>query len=500
MPARPGGWADVAGSHDAAARLSQGLPGVGDIERYVSACRALGYQHPDLTAHAAQVREWYTNEDGMNLVALETDCAALQAASAAIEGVLARQDAQRVTLAAAWQGTGARATGAFLAEHGASSGVTAAAVRSAAHTLGDLRDRLWQAVDGKVATVLAIDAAAQARRDDWLMAAETVTTGAGDRATASELVDQEVKPFVDNTIGGQWLSAMRDAVEAIEAAYDAATAELASQSAPAFEVPGELGPTWAPAAAAGAGSSGVAAMPGIPAVVGSAAPPSDAAPTVTTAPVYPAGASSPAAPAVSSAAPQWMPTPPLPTDTAGGAGTAPPMPSLGGGGLPDIGSGLSSFGQQLGDLFGGLIGDAELGRPGLGDPTDVDEIEEIDDRLEEPVDMLDDDPESELDEDPESEVDDEPENDEGDEAQEEPVDAAATETCTPEPPPASPVDVPPEEPAAVLPSEPAEQQPAPAEPPAVTPEPLAVPPEPLAEPEAGTPCEIAADELPQVGE
>ena len=88
--------------------------------------------------------------------------------------------------------------------------------------------------------------AAEARgaRPDWLAAAQTVTTGAGDRATASELIDQEVKPFVDNDIRAQWLTAMRSAIAAVADAYDAASGRAHLRGGRRFDVPGELGPSW----------------------------------------------------------------------------------------------------------------------------------------------------------------------------------------------------------------------------------------------------------------
>jgi hypothetical protein len=156
----------------------------------------------------------------------------------------------------------------------------------------------------------------------------------------------------------------------------------------------------------------------------------------------------------------------------------PPMPSLGsgGGGMPDIGSGLSGFGQQLSDVLGSLFGSAEDALP------DSEELEKPDLREEEP----------------EGEPDDELEEDELDENAkdaDEAVDPAtdtegACETPPVEPPPVEPLP-PPVEPPPVVPPEPV-ATPAPL-PPA---EPLP-PPEPMATNE--TPCEIAADELPQVG-
>ena len=64
---------------------------------------------PDLTLHAAQVRDWYGSEDGLDLRALDADCAAFEAAVAATEDALALQDDQLGALSAAWQGRGADA-------------------------------------------------------------------------------------------------------------------------------------------------------------------------------------------------------------------------------------------------------------------------------------------------------------------------------------------------------------------------------------------------------
>ena len=45
---------------DVAARLAEGRQAVEHTQTYVSACQALGYQQPDLTAHASQVQETAT--------------------------------------------------------------------------------------------------------------------------------------------------------------------------------------------------------------------------------------------------------------------------------------------------------------------------------------------------------------------------------------------------------------------------------------------------------
>ena len=438
---------------DVASRLAEGRPAVDNIQTYVWACHVLGYANPDLTLHASQVSDWYGSEDGLDLRALDADCAALEAVVAATEDALTRQADQLGALSAAWQGRSADLSREFLRRHGEASTAAAAAVRTAADALATLRDNLWHAVDGKVAASIAAEGRAP---DDWLAAAHTVTTGAGDRAAASERIDQEVKPFVDNDIRADWLSAMRSTMVAVTDFYGAATAELTAEPDAVFEVPGELGPSWTPPPR----DDEVAT---VPAAASSVAPPVAAPPSW----------GAPAAPMPSSApsSPPPMPPPPVPPVDAGATAPAmaapPSAPSLGG--LPEVGGGLSGLGQQLADAFGSLLGSAD---EALVDPADIDEPE------------LDEDVEDDLQED-----------DEDDEDDDEPVDPTAhleKEPVAEEP--VEPICEPAEAPDAIDP------------PPLVVPAPTSVsplpepapPPEPLAV--AETPCEIAADELPQVGQ
>lgn len=433
---------------DATSRLAEGLPAVDNVQSYVWACHLIGYQCPDLTSHASQVRDWYGSEDGLDLSALAADCVALERVVAATGQALVRQDDQLVAMSGAWSGTGADASREFLRRHGEASASAAAAVRTAADVLAALRDRLWQAVDGKVAAALAVEDRV-VQRAEWLAAAQTVMTGAGDRAAASELVDQQVKPFVDNDIRADWLTAMRTASAAVADSYDAATAELTAESAAVFEVPGDLGPSWSPAPRADDVATTPAAATSSPAPVASPASwnPPPAATPMTATPMTP---SPPSAPPVT-------PPPAAPLEPTTPAIAAPPaMPSMGGGGMPEIGSGLTGFGQQLADTLGGLVGSADdtlADAPELEEPDEPEELEE-----------------------------DEPGEDEPEE--DEPVNEDISEV-----PPAE--EDPPIEP---------EPEPEPAPTPAPVPPPLEAmsPPEPA---EAlATPCEIAADELPQVGE
>ena len=453
---------------DAPARLAEGRPPVEDLQRYVWACHLLGYQHPDLTVHGAQLRDWYGSEDGMNLGALHGDCLSLEAAVRSTQDALGVQDRQLSSLEAEWQGAGADGSRDFLRRHGEACAVAAAAVRTAAEALGALREELWRAVDAKVGAVVAVEDRTKAHRADWLAAAETVTTGAGDRAAAAELVDQVVKPFVDNSISTEWLTAMRTAMSSIVDAYQRATTEIAGEHAPVFDVPGDLGPTWSAPQARVSESTGcldTATAPAPASVLAGAPAPATTAPAAWAAPDPPA-APVPAAPAV------------LP-ESAPPLSSMQPMPSLGamGSGVPGVGSGLSGLGQQFADTLGGLLGGADGAVPELGDPLDLDPLDdpddlETDEDLERAEEADDEDADEEV-------VEDAPVEDPvvaGEPVESEPESCDGTTEVSAEPAPA----------------------PTPAPPPAE-----AIPPaEPLADPVADeqTPCAIAADELPQVGD
>jgi hypothetical protein len=444
----------MAEKFDVASRLAEGRPAVDNIQTYVWACHVLGYANPDLTLHASQISDWYGSEEGLDLRALDADCAALEAAVAATEDALTRQNDQLGALSVAWQGRSADLSREFLHRHGDASAAAAAAVRTTADALATLRDNLWHTVDGKVAAAVAAEGRAP---EEWLAAAQTVTTGAGDRAAASERIDQEVKPFVDNDIRTGWLAAMRSAITAVTDSYDAATAELTAEPDAVFEVPGDLGPSWTPPPRDDQ-------APTVPAAA-SALPPPVAAPPAWGAPAAPPMS----VPAPVSAAP--APLPPVDTGSTAPAMAAPPSaPTLGG--LPDVGGGLSGLGQQLADAFGSLLGSVD---GASAEPPAIDQPDKNGN-----VDGTSDD------------------NPKGDG---EPVDPAAEGPVDPA------ADKPADEPV-VEPADTCERtaMPAAVEPPtepAPTPVPEPPPPESVAplgaEASAETPCEIAADELPQVG-
>ena len=453
---------------DVAARLAEGRPSVDNIGDYVWACHLLGYQNPDLTLHAAQVRDWYSSEDGLDLRALDADRAALDAVAQATEGAWQLQDQQLGALAAAWQGRGGDASQEFLRRHGEASATAASAVRDAADALTALRDDLWHAVDGKVAEAVAIDDRRVAERPEWLAATQTVTTGAGDRAVASELIDQQVKPFVDNDIRSDWLTAMQNAMTAVAAAFDAATGVLTGEHEAMFEVPGDLGPLSTPAPVSPA-----------PEVAGTA-PANWPAPAPTAAPGMTAMTAPPPA-FVAPPEPVAAPMAAAPVPAATPAAAPPAMPSFGelGGGLPSAAGGLAGLGTQLADAIGGLLNQPDGSLPDPPDPKDEPKPGEDPAPGDKPKPGEDpapgDKPKPDEEPEPADKVDDEPVPD-----AEEPVDAC-TDTSADETPPVEPAPTPP---------------PAPMPP---QPEPIVEPPPNPGPVHVQTPCEIAADELPQAG-
>lgn len=471
----------MANPFDVASRLAEGRPAVDDVAEYVAACHRLGYQHPDLTAYATQVHAWYASEEGMDLRALDADCAVLSAVAAAAGDAARTQNGLVAELSGAWSGRGAGAAREFTWRSGQAAHDVGEAIRVAADAALTLRDALWHAVDAKVAAVVAIDGRHQAQRAQWLPAAESVTNGGGDLAAASELIDQQVKPFVENDVGSDWLGAMRTANTSITGAYGAALATTTAAPRATFDVPGELGPRAERPenAVTKSFSNPSPRVQTVPAAAPSSAAAPPAAAMMASPPGPPAAPWPATAPAVAPPFADLAAQTPAPSMPAG----APSTPGGLGEGTSSLGTGLSGFGQQLADLIGGLVGSADGGSP---DAADVGHLDDADETDEPPNDAKGEDPDDKdnaEDEDPEL---DEPNDPDAADESEDP--AAETEAkaqavdcdveATGEPTP---------EAAAV------EPQPNPPPPPQVIPEAVAQNAEP-------TPCEIAADELPQVGE
>ncbi|WP_179469385.1 hypothetical protein [Mycolicibacterium vinylchloridicum] len=430
---------------DVAARLAEGRPSVSDTQVYVSACHAVGYQHPDLTAHGSQVVEWYCSEDGLDLRALDADCAALRTAAAtADEAVRLGHDGQAM-LSAAWQGESGSVAADFLDRHCATGAAVARALHAAVAACETLRDGLGRLIDEKVSAAMSIDGRRAGERPAWLAAAATVTSGGAARDEAVEVVTAQITPYVDADIRTEWVAAMRSTTASVTAAYDDAIRQLSSSPAVHFDVPGQFGGPPIPAPPAVPSAAAPAAVATVPA----AAMP---APSATLPP--------PVAEPLPAPAPEPLP-PPMGT---GSAQPVPPAESPAGmAAMPDAAGGLSGLVGQIADLLGGLF-------DGLPDTAVNDDVPGFDDPVEQDEDTPDDDV---VDPDTEEDV-----------PEEIPVaeEAAAEEPQPVEEPPVAAVAPPPPEPEPLAAEQPEQ------------------PEQPDEQPDEQTPCEIAADELAQVGQ
>jgi hypothetical protein len=472
---------------DVAARLAEGRDFVEHTQAYVQACHALGYENADLTTHPARVREWYAGADGLDLRALDRDCAELRAAGVVAVEALRMQRAQVAELAAAWTGPGGDAAVQLLQRHCDAADAVATELRAAAQRYESLRDNLWYLVDSEVATVIAVDDRVRVHRPAWLAAAAAVT--AGDRDGAADVVRQQVMPYVDNDIRGDWLTAVRAASDGVDTSYAMVVDKMAAVPTARFEFPGDLGTGAAPVPLA---------PPAQPAPTSTAAAPAAAAPLpVTAAP----DSVTPAPPPIAAAPPPIAATSAPPADWGAGLGDGLGLPAgalgglgggdlggglgggaLGGGGLGG-GGGLLGLAGRLVDAVGGLIGSAGDGLDGADPFTDPDEG----DGDENPFHA-----EDLEDTDAKTAADDTPADDTEEAEQAQPVDEPESQPDQSIPPVGAPA------PADPAPTDPAPVDPAPAAPPAPPAAPAAESAPATDQPK--TPCEIAADQLPQAGQ
>jgi hypothetical protein len=452
---------------DVAACLDQGRPSVSHTQTYVAACHTLGYQHPDLTANGAQILQWYGAEDGMDLAVLDADCARLRSAAIAAEEALGLERDAAAVLAAAWSGESASAASAFVDRHCAAAAAVAGVLRNAADSCAALRDTLWRLVGDKVHAAAAIDDRRAEVRPAWLAAAQTVMSGSPDRTEAIDVVTHQITPYVDADIRADWLGAMRAATTSVAAAYDDTLNRLSAHPSTHFDIPGQLArPMPDPPRA----TIPVAPPPPPPpppppaAVTVPAAAPAEPSNPSAVAPTAPAASAPPPTP-VSADAPVPPPVPPLPAAPPPGIGGTMPASLPGVPAAPDLGGGLPGLAGQIAQALDGLFAGAPetSADPSTPDPADsgIDEPHPAEDT---PAD--------------------------------EPKDVEQKED-SPEPPAEEVVDA--EETDTVLPREEPEVEDAP--PPMSEPPPPPAPEPPVPEPaEEPTPCQIAADELPQVGQ
>lgn len=466
---------------DVAGRLAEAVAAVNNTQIYVQACRLRGYHHPDLTEHGAQIADWLRTEEGLDLRLLDVDCATLRSVARYAADGLECVRTQTAALDAAWDGEGGGAAADFLRRHAESAARVVAAAETAAATAERLRDELWRIVGDKVATTVSIDDRTSGQRTPWLTAARAVLAGGEVAEEAIRVVDDEITPYVSTAIAGEWLPAMRESLSALGSVYRQAGDAVAARTGARFDIPGDLGPRAAavPTPATLPSAVGVAAAPMTVPAAAVPAPSLFSEPvTAAASPTLPAEPASPPVPPMNSS-----PVVPQP-DPLGSA-----MPSVGGmpTGLPDPLSGAAGLPGRLAETLGSLFDagsapGASTPEPDLPDPPKIPEFEPA---------VLEEEP---LDEEPREEDADDEDNQDAEDAAEENVGVESVDELPAAEEPADGEAAAPEATDAPAADCPESDEAEPAEP-AVPP-----PPPPPAVDPAATPCEIAADELPQVGE
>ena len=222
-PVRPNESVDVALRYDVAARLAEGREAVGRMQSYVSACQRRGFGAPELTGYDGKLIDCYFSEAGLDLHLLEADVTALTALADAAADALRLQRAQLIELPKAWRGIGAENATAFLRRHCDTANELVARLRAAAVGCAVLRDELWRLVDAKVAAALAVDDVVGGCRSSWLAAARAVNSGSDDPESV-EIIDHQVIPYVQHHVRVVWTTAVRRAEDGFAAAFGSAIA------------------------------------------------------------------------------------------------------------------------------------------------------------------------------------------------------------------------------------------------------------------------------------
>lgn len=250
---------------DVTTRLAAGDAALGNIGTYVEACAMLGRAAPDLTA--ARVREWYGAEAGLRLDALESDTAAVESLARALDEAVTVVRSALGTVLQAWKGEAGFAGAETVDGQCASGDGLVDSLRATAGVLRSLREQLGQLVDEKVATTLRVDDSRMAEHPAWLPQARALLRGVAD-SSALDALAQQIGPYVDGDIQGDWLPAMRSSTDSVAAAYDDAVARMSDRPAsaapsPAATPPQPVAPSAPPPAPWGSGLS-APALPGLP--------------------------------------------------------------------------------------------------------------------------------------------------------------------------------------------------------------------------------------------
>jgi len=226
------------------------------FERYAAACRAVG--HSGISAE--RIRDLASRDDGLGLAALQADIAALSSAAAEAEVALSTQRTAIGMLAASWRGRSAATATDLLDRHCATAAGTVAALSESADVLERLRGRLTRLLEERDEAGLRVAGRRSAEHPRWLACADAVLAGVADDAAVAE-VRTRIAPFLDADVAGDWAASVTAVTESVAAAYREATVILAARPTAGFEVPSGVLPTTPPAPARGATSLAASMTP-----------------------------------------------------------------------------------------------------------------------------------------------------------------------------------------------------------------------------------------------
>lgn len=183
-----------------------------------------------------RIRELASRDDGIGLAALQADIAALTAAADHAQSALSEQRTAIGYLGAGWRGRSGSIATDLLERHCTSAANILNSLVGAADILDRLRGRLTRLLAERDEAGVRIAARRSVERPRWLACAEAVLAGTADRATADE-VRTRIAPFLDADVAGEWAGAVSSVSDAVDMAYRQAATALAARLPAGFDVP-----------------------------------------------------------------------------------------------------------------------------------------------------------------------------------------------------------------------------------------------------------------------
>lgn len=210
--------------------------------RYAAACRDVG--HVGITSE--RIRELASREDGVGLAALQSDIAALAAAAGHARSALSEQRTAIGVLGAGWRGRSGSIATAVLEQHCTAAADILHSLVEAADVLERLRGTLSRLLAERDEAGVRIADRRSAERPRWLACSEAVLAGTADGVAVAE-VRTRIAPFLDAQVAGEWAGSVSSVSDAVDAAYRQAAIALAGRMPVGFDVPSGLARAPVPA-------------------------------------------------------------------------------------------------------------------------------------------------------------------------------------------------------------------------------------------------------------